>query len=396
MEAIGIAASFIAIGQALLAGRHVIESLRAAVEAANTQGMIFNDNEIEGPDLRLARGQITDIANRLDKVRLKCTQVGQNGKIKPKMARWFWMQKELQQCRDKARDARSALQLALVTLNLKGTVQMSLHIERFTLRSATHHDLGSASDVGTDALKGDDALSSASTFGNGFRNQEDYAIPGQVQTRMRQLSLLPADGRPSDQKKIVGMDMVILEARFPGAGRCPQPCRCRCHSSRPSAVRYPSWIGTLIGSLSVTYDQRLLLGGHSECTELGCKGNRRSSATFGYQLPAWLCARFVSFQVYTDSFREVRSSLRSVRVVPNNDQTLLAIELHDKEAVWGSMLAYGRLLPDDRDAVGNNIMSNFGVSIYARTLIILHMTCKDLSPNTPGLLTSGITKAIHL
>ncbi|KAF5483213.1 hypothetical protein CGCF413_v015327 [Colletotrichum fructicola] len=99
-----------------------IESLRAAVEAANTQGMIFHDNEIEGPDLRLARGQITDIANRLDKVRQKCTQVGQNGKIKPKMARWFWMQKELQQCRDKARDARSALQLALATLTFKGTV----------------------------------------------------------------------------------------------------------------------------------------------------------------------------------------------------------------------------------------------------------------------------------
>ncbi|KAF5502340.1 hypothetical protein CGCA056_v013964 [Colletotrichum aenigma] len=150
MEAIGIAASFIAIGQALLACRHVvnllqeipkignelaslnneasskrrssIESLRAAVEAASTQGMTFYDNEIEGPDLRLARGQITHIANKLEKVRLKCTQVRENGKIKPRMTRWFLMQKVLQQCRDKARDARSALQLALVTLNLKGTV----------------------------------------------------------------------------------------------------------------------------------------------------------------------------------------------------------------------------------------------------------------------------------
>ncbi|KAF4476891.1 Ankyrin repeat and protein kinase domain-containing protein 1 [Colletotrichum fructicola Nara gc5] len=261
MEAIGIAASFIAIGQALLAGRHVskdafarIESLRAAVEAANTQGMIFHDNEIEGPDLRLARGQITDIANRLDKVRQKCTQVGQNGKIKPKMARWFWMQKELQQCRDKARDARSALQLALATLTFKGTVQMSLHIERLTLRSASHHDLGSASDSETDASEGDDALSSASTCGNGFRNEEDCAIPGQV---------------------------------------------------------------------------------------------------------------------YMDSFRELRSSLRSVRVVPNNDETLLAIELHNKEAVWGSMLAYGRLLPDDRDAVGNNIMSSAILRATEETLEFL-------------------------
>ncbi|KAK2760992.1 hypothetical protein CKAH01_16442 [Colletotrichum kahawae] len=142
MEAIGIAASFIAIGQALLAGRHVvnllqeipkigtelaslnneIESLRAAVEAANTQGMKFRDDDIEGPDLRLARGQITDIAKRLERIHLKCTQIGQNGKIKPRMTRWFLMQKELQECRDKARDARSALQLALITLNLKGTV----------------------------------------------------------------------------------------------------------------------------------------------------------------------------------------------------------------------------------------------------------------------------------
>lgn len=92
------------------------------MEAASTQGMTFHDNEIEGPDLRLARGQITHIANKLEKVHLKCTQVGENGKIKPRMTRWFLMQKELQQCRDKARDARSALQLALVTLNLKGTV----------------------------------------------------------------------------------------------------------------------------------------------------------------------------------------------------------------------------------------------------------------------------------
>lgn len=286
---------------------------------------------------------------------------------------------------------------------------MSLHIERFTLRSASYHDSGSASDFETDASKGDDALSIASTFRNGFRNEEDYAISGQVETKMRQISLLSADGRPSDEKKIVGMDTVVFEARFSSAGGCPQPCRCRCHSSRPSAVRYPNWIGTLIGSLSVTYDQHLLLGGNSECTDLGCKGTKRSSATFGYQLPAWLCAKFISFQVYTDSFRELRSSLRSVRVVPNNDDTLLAIELHDQEAVRGSMLAYGRLLPDDRTPDGQhiimvstcietelsfcnltlltqgsslrlqligqdqrqwNFLSNFGLSIYAKTLII--------------------------
>lgn len=153
------------------------------------------------------------------------------------------------------------------------------------------------------------------------------------------------------------MDMVILKARLSGAGRCPQQCQCRCHSSRPLAVRYPGWIGTLIGSLSVTYDKRLLHRGSNDCTELNCKGNRRSSATFGFQLPTWLCAQFVSYQVYMDSFRDLRSSLRSVRVLPTNYSTVLAIEMHRREAVKGSMLAYGYLFPDDRIHLGRDVMT---------------------------------------
>ncbi|KAF4814157.1 hypothetical protein CGCSCA5_v007951 [Colletotrichum siamense] len=158
MEAIGIAASLIGIGQALLTVRNVvemlqeipkignelaslnneIESLRAAVEAAKTQRTISREDETEGPDLRIAKAQITDIANKLENVRLKCVQIGHNGKIKPKRARWFWMQKELRQCRDKARDARAALQLALATLNLKSTMYVYVvhEIHEFALRSA--------------------------------------------------------------------------------------------------------------------------------------------------------------------------------------------------------------------------------------------------------------------
>lgn len=165
--------------------------------------------------------------------------------------------------------------------------QMSLHVEKFTLRSARYRDSGPDLDCETDASQGDDTLSGASDLGSGLSHEQDSAIIVQeVDTKMKQLSLLSTDGRPSDEKKIVGIDMVVLGARLSGAGRCPQPCLCRCHSTRPSAVRYPSWIGTIIGSLSVTYDQRLLFGGNSECTELGCKGRKRSSATFEYQLPA--------------------------------------------------------------------------------------------------------------
>lgn len=235
--------------------------------------------------------------------------------------------------------------------------QMSLHVEKFTLRSARYRDSGPDLDCETDASQGDDTLSGASALGSGLSHEQGSAIIVQeVDTKMKQLSLLSTDGRPSDEKKIFGMDMVVLGARLSGAGRCPQPCLCRCHSTRPSAVRYPSWIGTIIGSLSVTYDQRLLFGGNSECTELGCKGRKRSSATFEYQLPAWLCARFVSFQVYIDSFRVLRSSLRIARVLPLNDITILSIIMHDTEVVKGSMRVYGHLFPDDRDTEGYDIM----------------------------------------
>ncbi|KAF5484902.1 hypothetical protein CGCS363_v014902 [Colletotrichum siamense] len=131
------------------------------------------------------------------------------------MARWFWMQKELRQCRDKARDARAALQLALATLNLKSTVQMSLYVERFALRPASHHDSESATDIETDVSQEIFNFPTASASESKSNDDKHHILPRQeVEREAGPLSLLFTNGRPSDEKKLVGMDMVVFRARL--------------------------------------------------------------------------------------------------------------------------------------------------------------------------------------
>ncbi|GKT50070.1 uncharacterized protein ColSpa_10251 [Colletotrichum spaethianum] len=140
MEVIGAVASFIAIGQALIAGRHVIdvlraipgignelawlnneiETLRLVVEEADMRGTSTDQSLPETPLLKRARLQLGEIVSELEQVHENCVRaVKEDGKVKPKKTKWFLQQNRLSECREKARDARANLLAALQTLQLR-------------------------------------------------------------------------------------------------------------------------------------------------------------------------------------------------------------------------------------------------------------------------------------
>ncbi|KAK2035325.1 hypothetical protein LX32DRAFT_708320 [Colletotrichum zoysiae] len=140
MEVIGVVASFIAIGQVLVSGRHVIdvlreipairgeldwlnneiETLRLVVEGADMRGTSTDPSLPEMPLLGKARLQLNEVVADLKKVHMDCIRAaGEDGKVKVKRMKWFLQQKRLSECRRKAGEARVNILAALQTLQLK-------------------------------------------------------------------------------------------------------------------------------------------------------------------------------------------------------------------------------------------------------------------------------------
>nr|XP_036577256.1 PFS domain-containing protein [Colletotrichum truncatum]KAF6784195.1 PFS domain-containing protein [Colletotrichum truncatum] len=151
-------------------------------------------------------------------------------------------------------------------------------------------------------------------------------------------------------------DMVVFKAKLSAPGRCPQPCRCRCHSSRPSTFSSVGWARNLVGHLFVAYDRKLTFGNNVECSEPLCKGNKRSVVTFKYQFPAWLCSRYLSAQASMDILTGLSASLRPVRVLPMNDGVIASIHYRGREAVQWRMQNGNLIFPDDRQCDGKTAL----------------------------------------
>ncbi|GKT93706.1 hypothetical protein Ct61P_11556 [Colletotrichum tofieldiae] len=160
MEVVGAVASFIAIGQALTAGRHVIdvlraipgigdeliwlnneasirdqllriETLRLVVEEADMRGTSTDQSLPETPLLKRARLQLSEIVADLEEVYKDCVRaVTEDGKVKAKKRKWLWQRTKLSDCREKARDARANLLAALQTLQLKETKETKYVVQR--------------------------------------------------------------------------------------------------------------------------------------------------------------------------------------------------------------------------------------------------------------------------
>ncbi|GJD01391.1 hypothetical protein ColKHC_10216 [Colletotrichum higginsianum] len=164
MEVVGAVASFIAIGQALIAGRHVIDVLRAipgigneltwlhneietlhlVVKEADMRGTSTDESLPETPLLKSARLQLSEIVADLEGIHRGCVRADQeNGKVKAKKTKWFLQQKQLSECREKARDARANLLTALQTLQLKEVKETNRSTHR-ELRDSDTRDNGIA------------------------------------------------------------------------------------------------------------------------------------------------------------------------------------------------------------------------------------------------------------
>ncbi len=76
----------------------------------------------------------------------------------------------------------------------------------------------------------------------------------------------------------------------PQQQRCSRYCKCQCH--RTTAVRAPSWMKSVTGSLVVQYSGGLWFRTGS-CNKLVCQREPKSVFQVGYSFPAWFLSRAV-------------------------------------------------------------------------------------------------------
>ncbi|KAF5483338.1 hypothetical protein CGCF413_v015348 [Colletotrichum fructicola] len=157
-ELFGAVSSFIAISQALVAGRHIvnvlrdipkigselqsldfeIQSLASAVKAAEKQQHISRGRQAESLDLRLAKERLEKTVEGLQNLHRRVTRTDEDGNVKARKTRYLFLQKDLADCRDKIRDARDTLHLVLMNMNLEETTRMALRVESLTIQSTGH------------------------------------------------------------------------------------------------------------------------------------------------------------------------------------------------------------------------------------------------------------------
>lgn len=95
-----------------------VEALKLIEAELARAGVIANDSKFETLYLEKAMLQLTESTTSLEEIRKRCTRSpSADGKDKIKKRAWFWLQAELSDCRNKARDARENLQLALQSIN---------------------------------------------------------------------------------------------------------------------------------------------------------------------------------------------------------------------------------------------------------------------------------------
>ncbi|KAK2039169.1 hypothetical protein LZ31DRAFT_95784 [Colletotrichum somersetense] len=375
MEVIGVVASFIAIGQVLVSGRHVIdilreipairgeltwlnneiETLRLVVEKADMQGTSTDPFLPEMPLLGKARLQLNEVVADLKQVHMDCIRAdGEDGKVKVKRMKWFLQQKRLSECRKKACEARVNILAALQTMQLKesrDTRERVLRIETFTME--THRAMVLAS-------------SSSKNFNGSSRrlqrpqacDMEELHRPrpvkpiNQLTPELEQLVLAGNRSKKSNKPPHRSSDSVIINVSLSELDKCPQPCGCRCHAWRPASYKSADWARTLIGSISLGYKQQLDYDRGAKCNSKACRSSGKASAHFSYRFPAWLCSRLVSFQASWSASGEISVSLRPVRVLSPNDGFWGCVKSGSRTDMRQLMHYQGIIYPGDVDSHG--------------------------------------------
>ncbi|KAK2753212.1 ankyrin repeat protein [Colletotrichum kahawae] len=356
MEVVGAVSSFIAISQALVAGRHIvnvlrdipkiggeiqsldfeIQSLQAAVKAAEKQQSISHGCDAETPDLRLAKERLEKSVEGLQNLHRRFTRTDQDSKVKARKTKYLFLQKDLADCRDKIRDARDAMHLVLMNMNLEETTRMALRVESLTIQSTGHIPrVGGCS---------------RNMAPNPFLNS-DQALPesvGQLTSVAQELTS-KVQTRPIE-------DGMGFKAKLSMANKCSRSCLCRCHASKQSSFGYGGWAGNILGSFSVTSDSSILFRNGTKCSESSCKGNQKTSITVKYKFPTWLWSQGFSFQSTRDSLSAPSASLRPIRTLADGATIWHIIQDQSRAEVQQSIIRKGNIYPDDCDSNGLTLL----------------------------------------
>ncbi|WQF86736.1 Putative ankyrin repeat-containing domain superfamily [Colletotrichum destructivum] len=386
MEVVGAVASFIAIGQALAAGRHVvdvlraipgigneltwlhdeIETLRLVVEEADMRGTSADESLPETPLLKSARLQLREIVADLEGIHKGCVRaVKENGKVKAKKTKWFFQQKQLSECREKARDVRANLLAALQTLQLKEvkeTKQVVLRIESFAIqtrgmmalrhRSPEELQMSSCHLPPQHVCDKDDAQ----------ELQPERPI-SHLTTAVEQLVLSDSRPRTASKAHPKSSDIVVINTSLSTFERCPRPCCCRCHGSRPASFKSADWARNLIGSFSASCDQRFVFRNDARCNSILCKASGKVSVNFSYRFPAWLCSRLIHLQASSNAVTGFSVSLRPIRLLPLDAIFWTCARNWSRVELTQLMQFEGVIYPGDSDNDGDTAISyviNYG------------------------------------
>ncbi|KAK1722764.1 ankyrin repeat-containing domain protein [Colletotrichum acutatum] len=138
--------------------------------------------------------------------------------------------------------------------------------------------------------------------------------------------------------------------------RCPIPCCCRCHASKPVSYTPTRWARSLVGSLNLSFNRQLTFQNNTKCTEDSCKNRAGTSIIVEYQFPLWLCSRAVQMQTLVGVTTGLRVSLRPARVLPFSSSFWRLIDSDCSESskvtVQQWMLHHGNVFPGDASPNG--------------------------------------------
>ncbi|TDZ30586.1 Serine/threonine-protein phosphatase 6 regulatory ankyrin repeat subunit C [Colletotrichum spinosum] len=236
MEVVGATASFIAISQALIAGRHVvnllqeipkmsgalislnndIETIRSIIAAAEEDSTDALRDEPEPLALRTARLQLLQATNDLQDILRRCTKtVDKDGKLRARKLKLFFTQKSIEDCRDKLRDAKGNLTLALQVLNLKRSGQITLQIQAFRLVSSSDFQPAGACNKTVD---------SDTTFQGSSATISDHLTPEESDAaeitaeelvpKMDQMMVATMSKQTSDSSSSLANEVLVFKAKL--------------------------------------------------------------------------------------------------------------------------------------------------------------------------------------
>lgn len=138
--------------------------------------------------------------------------------------------------------------------------------------------------------------------------------------------------------------------------RCRLTCRCRCHKS--TNLQTHPYLRRVVGAFFLSYNTAVTFGSGA-CNYAGCNASSTRKLQFCYYLPSWIASCAVQFSASWGSLRDrgATLSLKVPRVIANNNDIWLAIDIRDIEYIQ-EMFSTKRNSPTDvEEGTGRSLIS---------------------------------------